>query len=194
MFEVLGEPPVAVQPCQRPLDDPAPGQHLEAFRRIGPLDDRDGPFTKAAQGVLELVSGVASIGEDMAQPREAPDDFSQHQRRAVAVLNVGSVDHGMNEITLGVGKDMALASLHLLARVIATRPAAFRGFHALAVDHAGARRSLPAVRRACNHQQSVIDRQPQPVVAPKVEPVPHSRNGRKARRQHPPGQAAAQQV
>lgn len=130
----------------------------------------------------------------MAQPGKAPDDFGQHQRRAVTVLDVGGVDHGMNEIAVGVSEDMALATFDLLARVIAARASAFRGFYALAVDHASTGRSLAAVRLACDHQQGVIDRQPQPVVAPKVEPVPHSRYGREARRQHPPRQAAAQQV
>lgn len=77
--------------------------------------------------------GGLEVGEDMAQPREAPDDFRPTQRRAVTVLNVGGVDHGVDQIAFGVGEDMALAALDLLARVIAPRAAAFRAFHALAV-------------------------------------------------------------
>jgi hypothetical protein len=92
----------------------------------------------------------------------------------------------MNEIPVGVSEDMALAPLDLLAHVIAARTSAFRGFYALAADHAGAGRSLTTVRFACHHQQGVIDRQPQSVVAPKVEPVPYSRYGLEARLQHPP--------
>ena len=60
MFEVLGETPVSVEPCQRSLDDPAPGQHDEAFRGIGPLDDFDGPFADPAQRVAQLVPGIGS--------------------------------------------------------------------------------------------------------------------------------------
>src|SRR3546814_3646535 len=63
------------------------------------------------------------------------DDFRQYEWCAVAVLDVGGVDYGMNEIAVGIGEDVALASLGLLARVVAARSAAFRGFHALAVDH-----------------------------------------------------------
>jgi hypothetical protein len=51
----------------------------------------------------------------MAQPREAPDDFRPTQRRAVTVLNVGGVDHGVDQIAFGVGEDMALAALDLPA-------------------------------------------------------------------------------
>lgn len=36
----------------------------------------------------------------MAQPGEAFDDFGEYQRRAIAVLDVGGMDHGVNEIAL----------------------------------------------------------------------------------------------
>ena len=74
----------------------------------------------------------------MAQPREALDGLCQHQRSAVTVLDVGGVDYGMDEIAVGVGQDVALAALGLLARIITPWPAAFRGFDALTVDHSGA--------------------------------------------------------
>src|SRR3546814_5055350 len=45
------------------------------------------------------------------------------------------------QIALGVGEDVALAALDLLARVIAARAATFSRFHALAIDHAGTGRS-----------------------------------------------------
>lgn len=80
----------------------------------------------------------------MPQPREAADDLGQHQRRAISILYIGSMDRGMDQIAIGVGQDVALASLDLLPRAIAARPAAFQGLHTLAVDHAGAGRSLSA--------------------------------------------------
>jgi hypothetical protein len=40
----------------------------------------------------------------------------------------------------------------------------------------------------------VVDPQPQPVVAPQVEPAPHRRYQREARRQHPLRQTAVQQI
>src|SRR3546814_6095228 len=77
--EVRGETPVSSEPSQRSLDDPAPGPHDEAFCRIRSLDDLDGPFADAAQGIPELFARIATIGNDMAQPREAADDLGQHR-------------------------------------------------------------------------------------------------------------------
>ena len=61
----------------------------------------------------------------MPKPGEAPDDLAQHQRCSVSVLDVGGVDHGVDQIARGVGEDVALAAPDLLARVIATRFAGF---------------------------------------------------------------------
>ena len=47
------------------------------------------------------------------------DDFGKHQRCAITILDVGGVDHRMNEISIGVDENVALASLDLLACVIA---------------------------------------------------------------------------
>ena len=92
MHEVLGETTVAVQPSEGSFDDPSARENDEALGCIGALDDFDSPFADPAQRLPELVSGIAAIGEDMAQPREAPDDFRSAQRRAVTVLNVGGPD------------------------------------------------------------------------------------------------------
>src|SRR3546814_20563054 len=94
----------------------------------------------------------------MAQPWKAVDDFTQDQRRAVAVLNVGGMDHRMYQIALGVGEDVALAALDLLARVIAARAATFSRFHALAIDHAGTGRSFPTSRFPSHQQQRSAER------------------------------------
>jgi len=127
----------------------------------------------AAQGILEFVAGIASVREHMTQPREAADDFGEHQRRPITVLDVGGVDHGVDEIAFGIGQNVALATLGLLACVVTTMVAAFRRSHALAVDHPGTGRCLATLRLSCHHQQGVVDRQPQPVVAPKVDSHQH---------------------
>ena len=66
---------------------------------------------------------------------------------------------------LGVGQDVALAAFEFLAGVIA----------------AGA-----ATQLARRHQQSMVQRLPQPVVAPQVKPAPDGRHRQKTRWQHPP--------
>ena len=194
LFKVLGEASVAAEPCKRSFDDPAAGQDFKARCGIGSLDDLDGPFADAAQGVAQLVAGIATIGEQVSQPREAMDDLGEQKRRAVTILDIGGVDDGMDQIALGVGQDMALAAFDLLAGIIAARTTALGGLDALAVDDAGAGRGFAAMDLAHGHQQRMIQRLPQPVVAPQVKPAPDGRYRREAWWQHPPRQAATQQV
>lgn len=185
---------VAAEPGQRSFDDPSAGQDLEALGNIGSLDDLDGPFADAAQRLAQLVAGIATIGEEMAQPGEAVDDFGEQQRCPITVLDIGRVDYGMDQIALGVGQDMPLAALDLLARIIAARTAALGGLDALAIDDAGAGRGFTAMNLARGHQQGMVQRLPQPAVAPHVKPAPDGRHRWEARRQHPPRQATAQQI
>ena len=71
----------------------------------------------------------------MLQAWEAFADVGKPQQRAVAVLNIGGVDHGMNKVSAGVRPEMALATFDLFARILAANAAAFSGFDALTVDH-----------------------------------------------------------
>ncbi len=41
----------------------------------------------------------------------------------LAVLDAGGVDHGVDEISFGVGEDVALAPLDLFARIVTPRSA-----------------------------------------------------------------------
>jgi hypothetical protein len=96
-----------------------------------------------------------------------------------AILDIGSVDHGMNQIAFGIGQDLPLTAFDLLARVIAPRAATFRGFHALAVDQSRAGRSLATDSFPPSQRQGMVEREPQGVVALQKEPAPPSREGGK---------------
>ena len=80
-------------------------------------------------------SGIPPVSKDVPEPREAVDDRREHQRGTVPVLDIGAVDDGVDEGAAGIGEDMALATLDLLARIIVPNPAALCGFNALTVDH-----------------------------------------------------------
>lgn len=86
------------------------GKDLECLGGVGSLDDFDGPLADPAQGIPKFVANIATIREHMAQPREAPDDFGEHQRRPVAVLDIGRMHHGLDKIAIGVGQDVPPAS------------------------------------------------------------------------------------
>jgi choline dehydrogenase len=87
----------------------------------------------------------------------AATDWLPHIRRAVTVLDIGGVNDRSDQQALRVGDDMTLPALDLLAGVKAPWPAAFRGFHALTIDHARAGRSLSARRLTGHQQQGMVD-------------------------------------
>ena len=72
--------------------------------------------------VFELVAGIAAIGEDMAQPWEAIPDGFEHIDGPIPVLDIGGMDEDEDEVAAGIGQDVALATLDLLARIIAANP------------------------------------------------------------------------
>lgn len=117
-----------------------------------------------------------------------------HERCAVALLDVGGVDHSVHEIALSICQDVTLAPFDLLACIVAPRPTALGGFDALAIDYPCAGRGLAPYRFPADQQQSVIERKPKPIIAPQVEPASHRRDRRKTGWQHPPRQPAAQQI
>jgi hypothetical protein len=90
----------------------------------------------------------------MAQPGERGSHAGEQVGRAVAVLNTGAVNDAGDQQAAGVGKDVALPPLRLLAGVPRVGPkarprtgyargsAAFGSLDRLAVDDAGARSGL----------------------------------------------------
>lgn len=82
-LEIFCEPAAATEPGDRALDDPASWQDLEAFLRVGTLDDLDDPAAHAGQFAAQLVSGVAAVGKDAAQPWIEPADCREHLGGAV---------------------------------------------------------------------------------------------------------------
>ena len=88
-LEVLGQPPVSIEPGERALDDPSAGQELEALHARGTVDDLQRPAADPLQCALELGPGIGAVGEDVAQAGKVAGDGGEHRRRAVAVLDLG---------------------------------------------------------------------------------------------------------
>ena len=110
VLEVLGEAAAAAEPCEGSFHHPAAGDDDEALGRVGSPDDFDCPVAFPGERVLQLVAGVAAIGEDVAQPRIERADGGEHGGRAVAVLDVGRMHHDADEVAVGIDEDMALAA------------------------------------------------------------------------------------
>ncbi len=73
----------------------------------------------ALERALELVTGIAAIGEDVSQPGEPEADGFEDIGGAIAALDVGGVDEDEDQKSAGVGEYVPLATLDLLARIIA---------------------------------------------------------------------------
>ena len=67
-FEILCQSATATEPRKSTFDDPSAGQNFEALRGVGTFDDFYRPFADAIQRFAQFISGIATIGKDMAQP------------------------------------------------------------------------------------------------------------------------------
>ncbi len=100
--------------------------------------------------------------------------------------SIGCVHDQADQQAECIGDDVTLAALDLLARVIAPNTTAFRGFHALAVDHPGARAGLASFQLPGRHDQVMVDALQQAVGAPVVEIALDRGRRREVVRQHRP--------
>lgn len=92
LFPILRQPSAFAKRCEGALHDPATRQNLEALGLIGPLDNLERERSDLLQCALQLRSGITTVGEDMSQPRPAPENGFEDGRRAVAILNIGAVN------------------------------------------------------------------------------------------------------
>src|ERR1700732_4415259 len=90
-LEVFSKAPISAVPGEAAFDDPSAREHLEAVCGVGSLDDFERPIALSVEGSLEFFSSIATVGEDVAQPREAGSDRSEEVRCAIAILDVGSM-------------------------------------------------------------------------------------------------------
>ena len=137
-FDVLCQSPIAPEPCESALDQPAFGQELETFGIARTLDDlQPEPFLRSgASGHIALIAGV---GVEQAEPRKAPADAFAGESEAVPVLDVGGMNDEHQRQADRVGDKVPLAPGDLLAGVEPLDAARFRRLDALAVDDRGGR-------------------------------------------------------
>src|SRR5436305_9115946 len=83
------------------------------------------------QGLLKLRPLVATIGKELFQERVHPEKGRKKQDAAIAILDIGRMNDGVQQQTQRVYENMALLPLDLFARVIAMRIDASPPFSAL---------------------------------------------------------------
>lgn len=148
-FEVLGEAPTSAEPCEGTLDDPAPGQELEAFDPERSLDNLDCPRSAPGESVDELFAAIDPVGKDMPKPWEAVSQALQKRNGTVDILNVGGMNMYSQQKTVGVGHDVALAPMKALAGVEPAWSASLRRRGGLTIDDGSCRFGLSPKLPAC---------------------------------------------
>ena len=116
-LEIACQTAIAADPRQSAFDDPALGQDDEFVQFIA-LDDLEQPTTGAGNRSRGTRSLIAGIGKDaLYEGEEAAGASIENQSRPVAVLNVGGMDHDVQQEAERIDQDMALAPGDLLARI-----------------------------------------------------------------------------
>lgn len=104
---MLGQPLVIADaasvfhdPSERPLDDPAAGQHLEGVQVVRALNDLQGAVQRASRPGEQL-AGVPAVGPDQGDGAVAGGQPPQQRAGAIAVATEAAVTttHKIRPIT-----------------------------------------------------------------------------------------------
>lgn len=170
-FVVSNQASPAGHPSEGPFDHPAPGHDLEPRLGIGPLNHLDGEV-EGGSLVHQRLTIIGIVGKEVLHPRPTLAHHLQDRPGPGGVGNVGGgqVDH--QQAAIGVHRDVPLASVDLLARIVATLPRGGR-LHRLAVHDPGAGTGVAAGPLTVDHQRHVVDRLEQQTPQEMPEPPIH---------------------
>jgi hypothetical protein len=135
-FVIAHESPLAHQPTEGSLHDPAARQHFEAHGGVGAFDDLDGQFGAESPDPLgERLAGVAAIHPQDAEPGEPAQHPAQNHLCPVAFGGAGRGYGHAEYQPQGIHQQMSLAAFDPLAGVIANPAAVTSGFYTLTVQN-----------------------------------------------------------
>jgi hypothetical protein len=116
-FPILAQAATPVQPSDRALNDPAPGQHHELSGVTAPHGRHVHLAADTLQTLPEFRSLIAAVGIELQQKRIQPEEAGHQQHAAVAVLDIGGMHDGCRQQALCIDKDVPLLACDLLAAV-----------------------------------------------------------------------------
>jgi hypothetical protein len=120
-LEVFGETATAADPGEGALYDPTLGQNDEAVQ-LAASDDLKLPGARLGDRGSSFRRLIASVGEDAFYERaETAGAPIEYQPRTVAILDIRRVNDDIQQEAERVDQYVPLATLDLLARVIARR-------------------------------------------------------------------------
>lgn len=119
---VLGQSPAPIEPGEGPFHHPSFGWNHKTLRCVRLFDDLHIYLRHdALHRPAELRTLAAAVGVELPQERISAEQRRHEHRAAVAVLDIGRMDYGMQDQSLGIDQDMALLAFGFLTRVVAVR-------------------------------------------------------------------------
>ncbi len=118
VLEVFRQAPAAPEPTECALNNPSFGQHLEAVRCVGSLDDleRDLGLRLHRGGGCRAL--IAAIGDGARNRRTDPAHDIQERRDHIAILDIGRCHGEAVYQAQRVDRYVALLALDFLARIV----------------------------------------------------------------------------
>src|SRR5262249_37877898 len=90
----------AVEPSKGAFDDPTAWKHHESSRPIGALDDFSFELRQdLCQGFLKVRPLIATISKELFQERVHPEKGRKKQDAAIAILDIGRMNDGVQQQT-----------------------------------------------------------------------------------------------
>ena len=121
-FPIFGQAAAAVEPRDGALDDPSLWQNRKSFDLIRSLDDFSFDVRRhAGQLVLESCALIGGVGKELLQKGMQPEHCGEQQDAAIAVLDAGGMNDGVQQQAQRIYENVALLAFDLLARIIAMR-------------------------------------------------------------------------
>lgn len=168
-FIIAAESAITPKPAERSFDHPPSRKHFECML-VGAFDD----FNRATPEFLDVIDqspSVTAIGPDVFDAAWCglSKERSQQLPGPVAVLNVRGQNHHTEDQTDGIDQDMPLASVDLLAGIVASLVANFGTFDGLTVDDPRAGVTFAPFDQTHLFPQMVVNSRPQTIVLPQPE-------------------------
>ena len=120
-FIVFAETAIPSQPTEGPLHHPAVGEYGETGDVVASFDDFQHPTPKLKRPVNQLPR-ITAVSSDQLETTELTFEFGQHHLGPISILHVGAVNHHGQDQPQRVYDNMPLATLDLLAGIIAANP------------------------------------------------------------------------
>jgi hypothetical protein len=103
---ILAQPPVAIAPPQRPLDNPPLGAHLKALGTGGPLDDVQAHAPRHPQRLHpgHPLASIGLIGPNQPQTRQLASQNPEQAFGTITILPAGGGDDDSQDYPEGSTK------------------------------------------------------------------------------------------